>query len=766
MKRIFTYIWLVLFPLALHAVQAKPGTGLFGDENYHYRIGEHSLLTHEMHQRMAAAERAKAPQLFSNFPKQGEVRSIVILVNFTDMAFRVPNPNESFTRLLNEEGYSDNSATGSARDYFIASSMGIFKPQFDVYGPYNLEHDYAYYGANNRGHDNDPRSMIIEACRMADADGVDFTQYDLNNDGRIDNVFVYYAGYNEAEGAHESTIWPHRSIITTNNTFDGKRLYDYACTSELKGTTGVRMCGIGTFCHEFSHVLGLSDFYNTESSTTYTVGSWEVMCSGNYNNDGRTPPTYTALDRFMVDWSTPQQISELGEYRLSPIATTGNIYLLAAGEHNLVVNNPNFLEYWLIENRQRVGWDAPEGALPGTGLLISHITFDAVRWSGSFINNQLPLGYDICEAYNKNPTRSSASDTYPGSMHVTTFVPTFNNGDKLQSLALTYIQELQDLDVQFHLGPADPNGFLFVPEQLDTVKTDVIDGESFYHIDTLTVNLKEPTDTAIYAVPSNKYFQISKDGKKWASDTVWWSCKEDEPFSSQLYIRFSYSHTCISRTTVLFFGIKNHFKLGQMSLTGIADRPVMIEPVTILNETNINPYSATLHWAEQEDAEVYYLLFEENISLGTPIWNKIYQGTDYPIYPPDNSITLSGLHADTEYRYTLNCAESKGCESHLMVNPILRTFRTPAANKDNKNSMYIRIEDGMVHIYFNQAVSQGSELSLYTTNGLLVAHHILTGGNMEYSFSASGLTHGRMYLLKLTASDKLQRKEPWIKFVY
>ena len=136
-----------------------------------------------------------------------------------------------------------------------------------------LSNGYAYY-------DTHVARMIVEACNLVADQGVDMTQYDTDNDGRLDNVFVYYAGHNEAEGAASNTIWPHRSVVTTGDRVQGKLIYDYACTSELRGSAGTSMCGIGTFCHEFGHVLGLPDYYDTERSGAYTIGSWDIMCSG------------------------------------------------------------------------------------------------------------------------------------------------------------------------------------------------------------------------------------------------------------------------------------------------------------------------------------------------------------------------------------------------------------------------------------------------------------------------------------------------------
>lgn len=232
---------------------------------------------------------AQQKQAVSSYPLKGSPKSIVILVNFSDLKFIIPNPKEAYSRLLNEKGYSDNNGIGSARDYFEACSNGVFLPQFDVYGPYDLDESYSYYGANSSSSNNvRAREMIIQACTKAYEAGVDLSQYDTDGNGVVDNVFVYYAGHNEAEGGGENTIWPHRSVVVNSPTYGSVRIFDYACTSELRSSRGSQMCGIGTFCHEFGHVLGLPDFYDTSNSYRYTVGNWSVMCSGSYNGSGKT----------------------------------------------------------------------------------------------------------------------------------------------------------------------------------------------------------------------------------------------------------------------------------------------------------------------------------------------------------------------------------------------------------------------------------------------------------------------------------------------
>jgi len=341
------------------------------------------------------------------FPSTGSPKSIVILVNFSDYAFVTPYPQTAFTNLLNQDSYSTNGGTGSARDYFMASTYGKFSPEFDVYGPYTLPQTLNYYGQNDAGrNDTNAVQLIVDACTAADNNGVDFSKYDTDNDGIVDNVFVYYAGFNEAEHGSTNTIWPHRWAIYPQSvypsgynysgtvasvTFKGKRVMDYACTSELRGSTGTDMCGVGTFCHEFGHVLGLPDYYDTSGSRLPTLNSWDIMDSGNYNNLGRTPPAYSAYDRFFLGYLIPEPKSSTTQLSLDPLyqgktsaaSTSNQAFLLSETTHNLNGANPSPGEFFLLEYRTKTGWDT---YLPGEGMCIWHVDFDQTAWDNNMPN--------------------------------------------------------------------------------------------------------------------------------------------------------------------------------------------------------------------------------------------------------------------------------------------------------------------------------------------------------------------------------------------
>lgn len=363
------------------------------------------------------------------FPRTGSPKSIVILVNFQDLSFVIPNPNTAFSNMLNKEEYKDNGSTGSARDYFIAASNGLSSPEFVVVGPYTLPNTRAYYGDNDlvTGDDLRPEQMVIDACTAAATDGVNFAEFDTDNDGVVDNIFVFYAGHNEAEGGPDESVWPHRWEIYENISFNGKRIQGYACTSELRGYSGSNMCGIGTFAHEFGHVYGLVDYYPTNGEEHHTLSNWNIMDEGAYLNQGRTPPTYSAYDRFYLGWLVPEILRSPKFVFLEDLKTSNKAYIITAtGNHNLNGENPNPVEFFTLENRQKAGWDA---FLPYSGMLITRIYYNAYAWQNNSPNNNAnAMGVDIMEADGIASKFTLSGDPFPGSKNITEYSPVLRNG--------------------------------------------------------------------------------------------------------------------------------------------------------------------------------------------------------------------------------------------------------------------------------------------------------------------------------------------------
>lgn len=404
----------------------------------------------------------------TGFSKTGNPKSLVLLVNFADKEFITPEPREAFSRMLNQEGYAENKGTGSARDYFKDSSMGLFEPEFVVVGPYSLSKKMNYYGSDmpgyDEGYDIRPEEMIIEACQLAHGDGVNFADFDIDNDGYVDNVFVFYAGYNQAEGAPAETIWPHRWEIPVSKTtiIDGKQIFDYACTSELRSNSGSEMCGIGTFVHEFGHVLGLPDYYPTSGSSHHTLGSWDVMDTGSYLNEGRTPPSYSSYNRFFLGWLTPELLTATQHIQLEPLNTSNKAYIVAKNNtHNIDGANPNPTEFFMLENRQKVAWDS---YLPGHGLLITRINYNWNTWENNTVNdNPASMGVDIIEADGK--TGNLSGDPFPGASQVDTYTFASRNNSSWNKM-LTSIQEKESIISFKYVG----SGEVIPPQALEATE--------------------------------------------------------------------------------------------------------------------------------------------------------------------------------------------------------------------------------------------------------------------------------------------------------
>ena len=308
-------------------------------------------------------------------------RAIIILAEFQDTKFKSSNDNALYQKIANQENFTEGKFKGSMADYFKAQSRGKFELEFDVVGPVTVEKEASYYGKNDSD-DNDehPGVMVIEAVNLAKQQVSDWTPYDWDGDGYVDQVYVVYAGKGEADGGAEDTIWPHAFSLSDAKSYgdgsgpvtvgDNLKVDSYACGGELNGQTG-SVAGIGTMCHEYSHCLGYPDFYDTDYSGGQGMCLWDLMDSGSYNGDGYQPAGYTSYERWFAGWEEPIELKDDDQQ------ITNMKSLQDGGEFYIMYNRRNQNEYFLLENRQLDGWDA---SLPGNGLLILHVDYDASIW--------------------------------------------------------------------------------------------------------------------------------------------------------------------------------------------------------------------------------------------------------------------------------------------------------------------------------------------------------------------------------------------------
>lgn len=438
MKKITTLAIVCFLALMANAMPARPGfrtvvqsdgttieVQRMGDEFYHYTVnregqevklnakGVYEVVGEAPTLEMVKARRAnakvrRAKQDVGTQPYPAP-RGLLILANFSDKSFKSTNTKAVMDSLINAVDCKVNNGYGSAAQYFRDQSEGHYAPVFDVVGPVTLSKSYKYYGENDEnGNDTYATDAVIEACILANEQFSDlnFADYNWNNDQYVDFVYVIYAGYGEADtdetDANSYLIWPHNYSIQgvvkyysqgwskyqkADTKLDGVYLDNYAMSQELDGYTGDR-AGNGTFCHEFGHVLGLPDFYDTGYGANYqkalTPNDWDIMDGGGYNEGGHCPPNYSAWEKYFMGWHTPVNLGSEGA-KLELIANGQDGYecyqINASG--NLESGTKEGLNYY-IENRQQKGWDV---GLPSHGLLIWKVDFSASAWTNNAPNN-------------------------------------------------------------------------------------------------------------------------------------------------------------------------------------------------------------------------------------------------------------------------------------------------------------------------------------------------------------------------------------------
>ena len=533
-QRIFILNALLCLVLSVWAVPAKRGVWcslslvdgtevkaqLVGDEFLHYYVSEdgtkyvqdestglYRKMTDEVTaQRRAAVRRAQAQgrqkrmlrkaQASNAF--QGTKKGLIILVQFTDSKFKSGHDVALYKRIANEANYSGNNFRGSIKDYFKAQSHGLFELDFDVAGICQLQHTYAYYGKNSNDNDVRAGQMVAEACLWAHEHGTDFSKYDWDGDGEVDQVFVLYAGHGEASYDKDpDTIWPHMHYLSASDygkslSLDGVTVDTYACSSELNGDGNLD--GIGTFCHEFSHCMGFPDLYDTSYAGWFGMGDFDLMCSGSYNGDSKCPAGYSAYEKAECGWLTLKDMTNIEQ----ETSIVGVQPMSADGDAYIIKNKGHEDEYYILENRQKTGWDS---YLPASGLMITHVDYDADIWdwnmpntSGKYedangntkTNDHQRL--TIFRAGKSTDEYGDASDLYPygsnnsltkTSSPASTLYNTNSDGSKCMHVAITDIAIAADGTASFTLSkeehqggdiPVTPPGSTMLYESFDKCK--------------------------------------------------------------------------------------------------------------------------------------------------------------------------------------------------------------------------------------------------------------------------------------------------------
>ncbi len=351
------------------------------------------------------------------------VSSLVLLVDFPDRPFSINNPAEYFNTLLN--GHALNGSSGSAADYLNSNFGKGYNFTFDLDGIFTTSKEAEYYGGRTATtNDANIPALVEEVCMAASNAGVDFSKYDSNGDGTVDNVAIIFAGCNEAESANPSLIWPHKGDISGRNIVcNGVKIGSYTCSSELSGSeTEPREATIGIFCHEYLHSWGLPDLYDVNSEeeglARALYKSLSIMDEGYYSNQGKTPPYLTSIEREILALHPVKDITAGENYTLLPVQHSDTLYRIPTSNEG---------EYFLLECRNAGGWDNHIG---GEGMLLYHIDKSqnecggvsaARRWELNIINSY--ANHECAKVIAANPyapdDASKAEVFYPGISSVT-----------------------------------------------------------------------------------------------------------------------------------------------------------------------------------------------------------------------------------------------------------------------------------------------------------------------------------------------------------
>lgn len=393
-------------------------------------------------------------------PAIGDRRVLVIMMQFRDTKF--VKSNIQFDALFNQEGYREDGALGSVRDYYDFVSYGQLQLHCDVIGPFTASQNMAYYGGNSSagGNDKNPYELFREAISHA-VDEVDLHEYDANGDGYVDNVHIIYAGYGEEAGASSNAIWAHEMTFQAISV-GGMKIDRYSCSPELRGKSGGGISRIGPHCHEIGHALGAMDYYDTDYDTGgyyLGTGDWDIMASGSWNNDGISPANFNPYVKvYDFGWTSAKRLEADADNEVASSVNEGNIYRIDTGANK---------DYFLLEYREGSYFDASE---PGSGLLIFHIGPKLeTKAEKNTINSTYPQQcYIVCASSTyARPSASSGSYgkinsagcPYPGSTNKSSFTDTTTPaavtfGGANTGISLTNIK-IRNGVVGFHYGDSN-----------------------------------------------------------------------------------------------------------------------------------------------------------------------------------------------------------------------------------------------------------------------------------------------------------------------
>ena len=343
----------------------------------------------------------------------GKKKVLCILIGFTDKPF--VKTKAEFENLFNKPGYNVNGGTGSVRDFYLEASYNQLELNTTVVGPFTASKDWAYYGSDVPFKDANAYELAREASQLADPT-VNFADYDNDGDGQVDQVIVIHAGYDQAAGGGDNSIWSHSSGFPIL-TLDGKGVSKYVTISELNASSGSTISNIGVICHEMGHAFGAGDFYDTNSDGDgyyEGTGNWDLMASGAWNNGGRTPAHHNAYIKTDV----------YGWTNTTTIKTGQSLQILNSTQNTNQIYRINTLtagEFYLLENKQKLGFDT---FVPDHGLLVYHVD---TNYLGNASSHQgmypVASGSKVPNGVETSATTliNSGKCTFPSAFNITSF---------------------------------------------------------------------------------------------------------------------------------------------------------------------------------------------------------------------------------------------------------------------------------------------------------------------------------------------------------
>ena len=397
-------------------------------------------------------------------------RILVIPVEFENVKFHSTATLTSYLKELTDKikAYYEYNIPGSIFDFTIAPKV-------------TLHQKLAYYAANTTDeyegtmYDSNIKIMVSDALSQLKGT-IPFNSFDSDADGFVDYIHFIHAGMNEAESANPDTFWPQTiNLAKSDITIAGKRISIVSITSELRSSEGEEYAGIGNFCHEMGHFLGLPDFYDVDNDINgKSKGLWgttSLMDRGNFNDNGMTPPYLNAIEREVLGTLEYASISNIGTITLLPINLSNQAY-------RIETSNPG--EYFLFECRQSTGNDRFIG---GSGMLVYHIDNSlnvvhgiraSIRWRNNTINSC--ADHECADIVESMVRAESEKDIFfPGPALVTQITSDSNpgliswNGIPL-GLKVTNIT-LTGNEISFNISPdssepiINPSGLKIVPFQ-------------------------------------------------------------------------------------------------------------------------------------------------------------------------------------------------------------------------------------------------------------------------------------------------------------